>query len=413
MAVREHVRSGTEAVDGLRGVAILLVVCYHTWLFSWFTPELAVAGIALPVDIWPRNGYLGVDLFFTISGFVLFFPHAQRALGAGGERQSLGDYAFRRFIKIVPSYALAVLATFFFSIEYAPLDELWRNVATHALFIQNSYSDAFGTANSVFWSLSVEVQFYLILPLLAPAFRRAPVVTALAMAATALGYRYAFAGCCVGVQTITRQMPAYLDLFAAGMLAAYLVVWLRVRRPGLASRSWVFTLLAALGVAGAFALFRSADAVQYVSLGPQHWDVANRTLLALAFGALALGSCLAARFWRVALANPAFVFLSIVSYNVYLWHTLLMVWMWKHDVPRAATPDPHDDPQWKLVYIASGWAVTLLVATAITYFFERPLLGFVKRQPFAFDWKRVVTRGRPAFDLPTPSAPAGSPETRT
>ena len=87
--------------------------------------------------------------------------------------------------------------------------------------------------------------------------------------------------------------------------------------------------------------------------------------------------------------------------------------MWKHDVPRAATPDPHDDPQWKLVYIASGWAVTLLVATAITYFFERPLLGLVKRQPFAFDWKRVVTRGRPAFDLPTPSAPAGSPETRT
>ncbi len=104
--MRDHVRSGTEAIDGLRGIAILLVLFYHTWLFSWFTPAVAVLGVSLPVDVLPRNGYLGVDLFFTISGFVLFFPHALRALGGGGA-QNLRDYAFRRFIKIVPSYVLA------------------------------------------------------------------------------------------------------------------------------------------------------------------------------------------------------------------------------------------------------------------------------------------------------------------
>jgi hypothetical protein len=67
-----------------------------------------------------------------------------------------------------------------------------------------------------------------------------------------------------------------------------------------------------------------------------------------------------------------------------------MIWLWKHDVPRALTPNPHDDDHWKLPYIALGWSLTLLVATAITYFVERPLLGIVRRQPFAFDYARVA-----------------------
>ena len=73
-------REGTEVIDGLRGLAILLVFSYHAWLFSWFTPSLSVFGIALPVDTFPLVGYLGVDLFFLISGFCLFFPDARSAV---------------------------------------------------------------------------------------------------------------------------------------------------------------------------------------------------------------------------------------------------------------------------------------------------------------------------------------------
>jgi peptidoglycan/LPS O-acetylase OafA/YrhL len=400
--VREHLRGGTEAIDGLRGIAILLVVFYHTWLFSWFTPELTLFGRSIPVDVFPRNGYLGVDLFFTISGFVLFYPEAIRAVRSGG-RQAPRDYAFRRFVKIVPSYAIALVVTFFFSIEYAPMGDLERNLVTHALFVQNGFVDAFGTANSVFWSLAVEVQFYVIFPLVAIAFRRAPFVTAAAMIAAALAYRHAIAGCCIGVETVYRQMPAYLDLFATGMLAAYAVVWLRANRPGIARHAWAFTAAALACAWVGFALLSSADKVQYVPLGPQRWDLTNRTFVALAGGGLALCSCFAIRAYRLALANPVLVFLSVVSYNVYLWHTLLMVWLWKHDVPRAATPNPHDDDHWKFAYIALGWTATLVVSTAITYFVERPLLGFVKPQTFAFDWSRF--RGSPV--------PAERSETRT
>ena len=391
--MRDHVRSGTEAVDGLRGIAILLVLFYHTWLFSWFTPEFDIFHVSIPVDVPPRNGYLGVDLFFTISGFVLFFPHALRAL-AGGPVQTTREYAFRRFIKIVPSYALVLVATAFVSTEYLGRGEIFRSLVAHGAFVHNSFDDPFGRANSVFWSLAIEVQFYVLFPLVARAFRRFPIPTASAMCAVAIAYRFGVSHCCLGTEAVTRQLPAYLDLFAAGMLAAYGVVWLRTRRPAIARRAIPFTIAAAACAWGGFALLQSADTIQYVPLGPQRWDLANRTLVAAAAGGLVLCSCFAVRPWRALLANPVLVFLSVISYNVYLWHTLLMIWMWKHDVPRAATANPHDDYHWKFVYIALGWTVTFLVSTAITYFFERPLLGLVKPHPFAFDWARAFKPAR-------------------
>jgi peptidoglycan/LPS O-acetylase OafA/YrhL len=390
--VREHVRSGTETVDGLRGIAILLVVFFHTWLFSWLTPELTIFGRDLPVAVLARAGYLGVELFFVISGFVLFFPHAECAL-RGGKLPETRDFIYRRFIKIVPSYALALAATAAVgaSLFHSPRD-FAAALANHVLFLQNFWSDGFGPVNSVFWSLAIEVQFYLFFPVVASAFRRAPVAVAAAMIALALGYRYAVAGCCLQVETVERQLPAFLDVFACGMLAAYAVVWLRTRVAELERYRWAFTLTALLCVAGVFVLLQGADAVTYENGGRERWIIAHRTLLAALVAALAVASCLAARWWQRVLANPVLLLLGILSYNLYLWHTLILIWMWRHDVPRAATANPHDDPHWKIAYIALGWSICLAVSAAIAYFIERPLLATVRPHPFAFDWKSPARR---------------------
>jgi hypothetical protein len=82
-----------------------------------------------------------------------------------------------------------------------------------------------------------------------------------------------------------------------------------------------------------------------------------------------------------------------------------MIWMWKHDFPHAATANPHDDPAWKIPYLAIGWSATLVVATAITYFVERPLLATIKPQRFAFNWER--------FGALTPRRATAPSETRT
>jgi len=263
--VREHARLGTETVDGLRGLAILLVLCYHTWLFSWYTPDFYLFGRAVPVDVLARTGYLGVDLFFAISGFVLFFPYAERIF-FGGQAQTLGTFAYRRFIKIVPSYFLALLATLpaVLALPHpAPALALAGTLVQHVAFVQNFFDDGFGAANSVFWSLAVEAQFYLVFPLLALIFRRAPLVTAALAMAAALAYRHATAGCCLEVQTIQRQLPAYLDVFAAGMLAAYAVVWARARPASVTADRISATVAALALVAATFVLLQSANAVQY------------------------------------------------------------------------------------------------------------------------------------------------------
>ena len=405
--MREHRWSGTEAIDGMRGAAILAVLCYHTWLFSWFTPSLSIFGVAIPVDVVPRVGYLGVDLFFVVSGFCLFYPEARAALG-GAAAPGLRAFAERRAIKIVPSYALAVAAT----IAVAWTSDWSPGIAAitfgeHLLFVNNFTNDPLGMVNSVFWTLAIEVQFYVVFPLLARAARRAPLATVGAMIACAVAFRYWSASCCLLQETATRQLPGYLDVFGAGMLAAFGVA--RVQRGGraIARLAPAATAGCAVLAVAAFALLEGANAVQYVVGGRERWELVNRTSLALALGGFAFCACFAYRRLRAAIANPALRFCSVISYNLYLWHTLLMIWMWHHGVPPYATVDAHDDDAWKPAFIACGWTASIAVASAVTYVFERPLLSTVKPHGFAFPWARV------AGAIRRRSAPPAAPPERS
>ncbi len=406
--MREHTWSGTEIVDGLRGVAILWVLCYHTWLFSWYTPAWHPFGIAVPVDLFPRVGYLGVDLFFVISGFCLFMPGARRAVG-GVPEPGLRSFSLRRVVKIVPSYALVVFATIPFALPYLGSQRgVWVALATHFAFLNSFYVDPFGQANSVFWSLAIEVQFYVLFPALAWVFRRAPLPAALGMIATALAYRIHFSGCCLQNEIVVRELPAFLDVFACGMLAAYCVTWGQRHVARLKNYGALMSLGTVVVAVAAYFVLQTCNAVQYVPHGREAWDIYGRAAFGGLCGAFIVCACFAGRRLRAAIANPVLVFLSLVSYNLYLWHTLVMIWMWKHGVPRAATPDPHADDHWKFSYIVLGWSASFAIATAVTYFIERPLLGTIKPHTFAFDWPRFVRR----FNVRR-EPPISTPETRT
>ncbi len=400
--LREHARAGTEVLDGFRGLAILLVLVYHTWLFSWYTPDIRAFGIALPFDVVARTGYLGVELFFFISAFVLFYPIVDRH-ARGVPQANARTFAYRRFLKIAPSYGIALAATAWSARSLHVPVVLPVVLAQHALSIQNFFTNTFGQVNSVFWSLGVEVQFYLVFPLLAWAFVRRPLATAFAMVVAALAYRYGVAPCCLAIEPVTRQVPAFLDIFAAGMLSAFGVWHLRAR-PALAARLRPFApIVAAAALAELWALLVSANAITYDTNGREQWILLNRTFVALGVGSLVIATAFSANVVRRAIANPVLVYLSLVSYNLYLWHTLVMIWLWKHDAIASATHNPHDDGRWKFAFIASGWAFSLGISSAITYFVERPLLATHKPQNFAFDWRRITSR----------FPPVASSETRT
>ncbi len=368
-----HVR----VLDGMRGIAILLVVLLHHWQLSWFALKIPGLPDRFTLEFAQGAGYVGVELFFFISAFCLFHPHARAMLGSGPV-PTLRHYAYRRAIKILPSYLLAVLV-FGTVLVSSPLGARigWpADLGLHLVFLHNLLPETIGSLGPVFWSLAVEVQFYVLFPLLARAARRRPWLTVAAMVAAAIAYRaWARSQPFGRFAFVDSMMPAFLDLFAMGMLAAYLVVWIRARPAADVRRlRGAFTVLAAGGAVALLMLLEWAFDLRFEAALPEVWRSHNRTWLAAAFLGVAVASVFAANLWQRLLANPVLVFLSTISYNLYLWHYGIARLIREERWVPSVTAEPTQDPQWQLTFTLVGIAASVVVATLVTYGFERPLL---------------------------------------
>jgi peptidoglycan/LPS O-acetylase OafA/YrhL len=365
-SIHEERRLGV--LDGLRGIAVLLVLWYHVWEISWLPAPAAW------LQFVPETGFVGVHLFFFLSGFVIAYPFV---LAACGERAqpAWGTFAWRRFVKIVPSYVLSIAIAY--ALGYAqrqPNASTFPDVISHALFVHTWFADRYGTINGVLWTLAVEVEFYCAFPLLWWCFRRRPWVTAGAMIALAWVWRAALARCCYATlfPNYEENLPGYLDIFAFGMIAAYAFV--RYGRAWALSKWRLTAPLAAIGGVVWLALllaslyaYRTAD--QWAGV----WQIDRRPLLGAAFALVALGFLASPRWWQLLLDNPPLRFLAAISYNLYLYHQMIARELLRHHVPEFVG-DPHYDPGWRERYTQVAFAATILQATAVTYLFERPLL---------------------------------------
>ena len=212
-----------DVLDGLRGIAILLVVWYHARL---------VSGQSFgPLDAVVKSGYLGVDLFFFVSGFCLFYPYAKCARD-GRPPPSTRRFFRRRLLKIVPSYLLA-LFTFaaLYHAQYGAFANLAMQVTAHMAFVHTLVPATFGTISGPLWTIGVEVQFYVLFPLIVPWFRRAPLLGYAALVVVAESYRLTIAAFAPEPSFWwINQLPAFVDLFGAGMLAAYVIGGIRHER---------------------------------------------------------------------------------------------------------------------------------------------------------------------------------------
>ncbi|MGH7729223.1 MAG: acyltransferase family protein [Vulcanimicrobiaceae bacterium] len=359
-------------IDGLRGIAVLLVVWFHIRQISGLPGVLHVGGYALDFDPLARTGFIGVDLFFFLSGFCLYFPYAE-ALFDGAPLRSTADFFYRRALKILPSYWMSIGLMVAFGIAgITSISDGLRQVVLHLLFIHTWFPDSFHSINDVLWSLGVEVEFYLFFPLIRPHFDRRPLATFGALAALALGYRLFALLDPVTLDSRIDQLPGTIDLFAAGMLAAYLARALPSRAPKLASRRTIWTIVALVGAAVFAATIASMNAANPPSF-PSPWYVFGRDGFDLAFFALALGSLFAWRWWQALLANRALRFLAVISYNLYLWHLVITRVLLDHRfLPYPG--DPQLDPRWQLAYTGIAFAASIAVGSLFTFALERPLL---------------------------------------
>jgi peptidoglycan/LPS O-acetylase OafA/YrhL len=160
-------------IDGLRFLAIAMVVVYHANLFLTTRSEVfrlpgsggwLYASVLSPVF---TSGQQGVQLFFVISGFILSLPFTRANLGLG-PRPSYGRYLKRRLTRLEPPYALACLCFFlgavFVERRFATT-QLWPSFLASLSYTHNlRFPGELPRINPVFWSLEVEVQYYLIAP---------------------------------------------------------------------------------------------------------------------------------------------------------------------------------------------------------------------------------------------------------
>ncbi|VTU21484.1 O-acetyltransferase OatA [Variovorax sp. SRS16] len=291
-------------IDGLRAIAVLSVVGVHAF------PD------------WLRGGFIGVDIFFVISGFLI----STIIIGSlEGEGFSYRAFYARRIKRIFPALVLVLAASLAFGWFVLLADEweqLGKHVAAGAAFVSNfafwSEAGYFDNAAETkpllhLWSLAVEEQFYILWPLLLGlAWLRKwnPPAVILAVAALSFG---------INVLTIHSHptaafyLPAsrFWELMVGGMLA-YIVL----HRPQWLSRGrGLQSILGLLLIASGLVLIRSGSAF------PGWWALLP-TLGA--FFCIAAGP--SAWLNRSLLSSRVLVGFGLISYPLYLWHWPLLVY---------------------------------------------------------------------------------------
>lgn len=355
-------------LDGLRGVAILLVLWYHVWEISWLPAPIAA------LQFLPATGFIGVHLFFFLSGFVISYPFIRAHLRESAP-PAWGHFAWRRFIKIIPSYVLSIAVAF--AIGYAQTQDgapAWKSLLAHLLFVHTWFASTYGSINGVLWTLAVEVEFYLLFPLVWWCFARAPWLTPAVMIAISMWWRSLFAMCCSTtlLPTYSENLPGYLGIFACGMIAASIYCRAGETRVPVRYRRFA-PLLAGAGLAAFVILLERLYAFRFTPNWAVVWQIHTRELFGIAFAAISLGALWSAPALQRLLANRVLVFCGAISYNLYLYHQMLAREMlWQHVPPYVGAP--HHDLAWRLWYTILAFAVTIFEAALVTYLFERPLL---------------------------------------
>lgn len=363
-----------SAPDGVRVLAIGLVMWFHIWQQSWLAPVLNVGGVSADFGAIARTGYIWVDIMLMLSGYLLFLPLAR------GKELRAKEYYVRRLIRIVPCYYLSVFVMLFaFALpngEYATRAAMWKDLLTHLTFTHTFFMDTYVSTrlNVVLWTLAIEVQFYLIFPLVARAFRERPLLTYAGMALFSVLFRALFIEKQSNLDIWINQLPAMLDVYANGMLAAYITSELEKREDTKLTMAF-FSALTALALVG---LWRVA---QSQALDSFPYDVRKLGQLGRRFelsflGALLLVSCERSFLYiRNLFGNPVTRFLSFLSYNVYIWHQVLSVKLKEWKIPNYISQSPSEESEmpWQLHYTILCFLLSILLAIFITYLFERPI----------------------------------------
>ncbi len=362
-------------IDGLRAVAILSVVIYH----------------ALPTVV--PGGFVGVDVFFVISGFLIstiIFKSLER------DQFSLSQFYVHRIKRIFPALVTLLVAGYAIGWKALLPDEyaqLGKHIAAGAGFIQNfvlwKESGYFDSASELkplmhLWSLAIEEQFYLIYPLMCflmwrlrfNVFASLVVMFVVSFVLNVKGIKTN------AVRTYFAPHTRFWELLAGGLLAYVqlfrknpLQDWLKKRNVGrIVPDSYIsyerlrFILVNILAVVGLVLIVHSSYSFSRATPFPG-WNA----LIPVMGSFLLILSGPTAWVNRNILANRIMVFIGMISYPLYLWHWPLLSF---------ARITEADVPSWHIRVTALG--ISFFLAWLTYQLIEKPVRFRLKSRKVAW-----------------------------
>ncbi len=409
-------------LDGIRAISVMIVCGFHFWQQSWLwnltkSDALLNIGVEDASSNWILStGYVFVDMMILLTGLCLFLPYA-RAMLEKDRLPSTGKFYLKRIARIFPSYYFCILifAVFFVGVASygGNVSSYVKDLVSHLTFTQMFSKETYlyTKFNGVLWTMTVEMIFYIIFPLFAWLFTKAPLVTYLGMNSVSLVYYITVIRANRDdMSYYVNRFPTFMCVFANGMMAALLITALAKNMKQNKYTGLLFTGTAV------FSLYILRIVVKYglsVSKNGQFWQVQNRFLLSLVFVAFIVGATFSFNWFRAIFSNPVARFLSTLSFNLYIWHQVISIKLKEWHIPpydsESGMPQMDAGPKWQWLYTILCWCISILFAAAVTYLIEKPAAKLILGG-FKFKKKKRAEIPAPAPITETEDSAGGDDE---
>lgn len=359
-------------VDGFRFLAIFIVIAAH--IYVQCNPPDTTGPFAHIFHQAFNNGKLGVYLFFAISGFILGMPFARHHLQSD-KAVNIRSYFRRRLTRLEPPYIVAMLLRFpmVMLVKRTAIAATLLHLLASLFYVHNLVYNQYSTINPPAWSLEVEVQFYILAPILASVFliRSAALRRIVLAAAILVG---AILSSFIPEQSrIALTLLNYSQYFLAGFLLCD--IHLLKDQPKLPRLAWDLVGFAVLA---------------WIFFGPAQFYYILFPFFTVALYLAGLNSTILRAFF----ANPFVSITGGMCYSIYLTHPTVLT------IVSALTAKFHlnrlSPASETLVVFILGFAATFLVGAIFYVLLERPCMD--PKWP-----QKLAQRFRPSKAVPVSS----------